>query len=393
MKRFFRTLSIIISFTILGACAPNSEDKGSVAKTTYEPKKPVVVKEGGYSIAKGATRVYDLNVVFDRATKSMSLKGKIEYLSMKGHSLETLGVDLKGLLDKDGFIKLKDTQTQKEGVQLAAKATCLDANPQECFSSFIDIYLYTDGVVYHHQVETHGSDETVTPPKEGSHDQPPQEQPKKQTPPVEDPPKAPEVMETEGDSDEAEGDSGQYVGSLKEDIQVLLMLNLKTNIQRHRRKLRKQKHQRQRLQNTGASEDGSSKQDPPKTDPPKTDPKREEPTAPVPGHPPRRQTPEEPKQDPKQDPQPEVPHAPIPRERPEHHDEPATPTPQLSSVSQAVGPVSCQKRKNQQDPLICGRLQECGQRLYNLRWTKTKRHSCHPSRPIDSLLPLTKCFI
>lgn len=210
MKYVLRTLSIIISFTILGACAPDSRQEGSKATTTAEPARPTVVEEDGYRIARGATRIQDMSVNFDPATKSMRLRGKMEYLSVKGQSLENITVDLTGVLDSEGFIALKNHDSggsSKAGPLVAAKATCL-SEAGTCHSSFVDIYIYTEGVVYHHQIESHQEVKAEEKSESKQEDKGSEE----------------EDLTPEGGADEVEGEPGQYVGTIQADIENILQV-------------------------------------------------------------------------------------------------------------------------------------------------------------------------
>ncbi|WP_374029843.1 penicillin-insensitive murein endopeptidase [Bdellovibrio bacteriovorus] len=205
MKRLIQALSIISLFALFTACAPDSRQEPSQATTTYEPPRPVILNEEGYQIARGATRVQDMAVKWDAETKSMSLRGKIEYLPMKGNSVQSLEIDLSGLYETGGFVTLKNQRRdlpQKEEVRIAAKATCLSAEGR-CASSFIDIYIYTEGVVYHHQLE--------------SHNESPVDEKKEETPS-----EIEEELETEGGADEVEGEPGHYIGTVIEDIEKIL---------------------------------------------------------------------------------------------------------------------------------------------------------------------------
>lgn len=335
MRRFLRTLSIIISFTILGACAPNSRDAGSQATTTYEPPKPVIVKEDGYRVARGATDIQDMNVVFDPATKSMNLRGKLEYLSTMTHSRERVDINLSGILDAQGFINLKnpnDKSNGKEGVRVAAKATCLNERPDDCSSSFIDIYVYVDGIVYHHQVESHqDAKEQPQQPKEDKKDgkKGSLEDPKQDNTEHDD-------LESEGGSDEVDETPGRYVGDLKSDVEVLLDVKPEATVK-----------------------DEPNKEEPKKEDPKKEDPKtppvKNPPaTPPVSGkEPPKKEEPK--KEEPKKEDPKKVP-TPVPRPSPEPSPAPGkTPTPQpeepaktpvIEKISQAIGPVNRGRLQN-----------------------------------------------
>lgn len=264
MKSYKKALSIILSFVMLGACAPDSRNsnEGSVAKTTYEPPKPVIVEEDGYRIARGATRVQDMHVNFDSKNNSMSLRGKIEYLSTSGGVIEMRDVSLAGTLASGGYINLrtdrKDHPRTNDQVRIAAKATCL-SEQGTCYSSFIDIYIYAEGIVYHHQIESQQDEpkaddsKNEDPKKEDpKKDEPKKDEPKKEDPKKEDsgvdapkaddkkdqPPQAgdDDNLESEGGSDIIEGEIGQYVGSINEDIRNLLEVEAKKDDKKDEKK-------------------------------------------------------------------------------------------------------------------------------------------------------------
>ncbi|UOF02807.1 penicillin-insensitive murein endopeptidase [Bdellovibrio reynosensis] len=284
MKKLVRSL-LLIPF-LVSACAPDSRETGMPATTTAEPQKPTIVDLEGYRVAKGATRIQDMSVLFDKETRSMKVRGKVEYLSLDGRKIESQDLDLNGILDAEGFIELRSHPSLKlkEGLQVAAKATCL-SQENTCTSSFIDIYLAINGVVYHHQVESHqDSGEKVT---EEDH--------------ITD-----EELESEDESDHADGEPGQYIGSQKEDIDKLLDVK------------------------------PAPKKEEPKEDPKPEEPKKEEPK---PEEPKR----EEPKREPKPEPKKEEPK----REEPKKED-PVRPQPRPSQdpvakipkANQAIGSVN-----------------------------------------------------
>lgn len=313
MKRFLSTLSIIISFTILGACAPDSRDEGSKVKTTYEPQKPVVVNEDGYRIARGATRVQDMSVNFDPQIKSMSLRGKIEFLSTKGGVVESRNLDLSGILSADGFINLQNHRRDhptNETVRIAAKATCL-SEEGTCHSSFIDIYVYAEGIVYHHQIESHQEVKEDEKTSDSGKDKEEKKDQKEETQTDDE-----DGLESEGGADEVEGEPGQYIGSVKEDIESLLNVIPEAPKKEEPKKEEPKKEEPKK---------GEPKKEEPKTGTPKKDePKREEPKKEEPKR-------EEPKKDePKKD-------------------EPKTETPakpEIKKVSQAIGPVNNGRLEN-----------------------------------------------
>ncbi|XGC81679.1 penicillin-insensitive murein endopeptidase [Bdellovibrio bacteriovorus] len=292
MKKLVRSL-ILIPF-IVSACAPDNRETGMPATTTAEPQKPTIVDLDGYRVARGATRIQDMSVQFDKETRSMKVRGKVEYLSLDGKNIEAQNLDLNGILDAEGFVELRahPTLQLKPGVQVAAKATCL-SEENTCSSSFIDIYLAVNGVIYHHQVESHQeSGEKVQEQEEHITD---------------------EELESEGESDDAEGEPGQYVGSQKEDIDKLL--DVKPT---------------------------PKKEEPKKEEPKKEEPKADEPSKSVPRPQPR---PEPKKDEPKKEEPKELPPVVRPQPRPQPSTAPAT-TPQIAKTSQAIGSVNAGRLQN-----------------------------------------------
>ncbi|KHD87452.1 MAG: hypothetical protein OM95_14255 [Bdellovibrio sp. ArHS] len=307
-----RFLTLIFSFPlVLSACAPDQRDQGSTPVTTYEPPRPTVTEQDGYRIARGATRLIDMKVVFDATTKAMALKGKIEYLPMRATSLQTIEVDLSGILDSDGFIQLRNHRKDlslPQGLQLAAKATCL-SEEGSCQSSFIDVYLYADGVVYHHQIES----QQEQPPQTGPEVTPEEE------------------LESEGGADDVEGDPGQYVGSIKEDIETLL--EVKPEPKKEEPKAPAQSSETPKKEDPKKEEpkkEEPKKEEPKKDDPKKDDGKMEDSKVPIPTPRPK----DEPKkEDPKKD-------------EPQRQEPKADSRPEIKKASQAIGPVNQGRLEN-----------------------------------------------
>ncbi|AHI05222.1 hypothetical protein BDW_03570 [Bdellovibrio bacteriovorus W] len=246
----------IALMSFLAACAPDSRQMPSEATTTYAPKKPIITEGDSYRLARGATRIDAMDVVYDSETRSMSLKGRIEYLDLKDSRLRNIDLDMLGLADQNGFVVLKNTATMlalPDGVQVAAKATCLGQD-LSCTASFIDIYLYAEGVVYHHQVE---------------HDQ------NKSKEKVETP------VDTEDDpdygvgSDDVEGEPGPYVGSIQDDIRSLLDWNIIED-SKAEKKTEVKDPKKDDKKNEKKDSVGSDKKEDPKS-PKKDEPKKEEP--------------------------------------------------------------------------------------------------------------------
>lgn len=308
MKCFSRSLSVLLSLFLLAACAPDSREQGLEVKTTYEPPQPHILDEDGYKVIRGSTRVHDMSVNFDPTTRGMTLKGRIEFLPARSSTTKSVPLDLGGLLDPQGFIALK---AQKGGpdladIKVAAKATCLSADGG-CRSSFIDIYVHYQDITYHHQVES--IQEEPAAPQE--------ESPEGQEEISEDP-----ELETEGGADDVEGEPGQYVGDIAQDIEKILEIK-KPEVKPDQPKKEEPKKEEPKPEAPPVKEEPKAEE--PKKDPP---PKVEEPkkTPPVKDEPKK----EEPK---KEEPKPQ------------------TPSPALNKVSQAIGPVNNGRLENAMDML------------------------------------------
>lgn len=317
-------------------CAPDSREQGSEVKTTYEPAQPNIQDEEGYKVVRGSTRVQDVNVNFDPATKGMTLKGRVEFLPVRSKTVQTVDLNLAGILDAHGFIALKPLNpvaAQAETLKVAAKATCLSESG-DCRSSFIDIYVYHNDIVYHHQVESIQDDLTAADPEE---EQVPDEE-----------------LETEGGSDDVEGEPGRYVGDVADDIEKILEVK-KPEVKKEEPKKEEPKQQEPKkdLPKTETPpRKEEPKKDPPKVEQPKTEtppkkdpPKKEEPKTvpPKKKEEPKKDDPkkddakkEEPKQEPKEEPKKET---------------PAT-TPAINKVSQAIGAVNAGRLENAANMLV-----------------------------------------
>lgn len=347
---------------IFGACAPQSRHDSANSspvevETTYEPPRPTIVKEKGYQIARGATQLKDMKAQFDGETKSMRLTGSIDYLPVKGGNYQKIDVNLVGLLDQDGFIVLKpESSAPSDSLTVAAKATCL-SEEGTCTSSFIDIYLYTDGVVYHHQIESREKapekkseeKEKTVPPTEnkdqhGEEKREPEEQ-ESET----------EQEEYEGGADAVEDDGGQYVGTVHDDIETILKVKPApepAQDKEERDKRSSEKKQGDEKQETpkkdtpkkdDSKKDDPKKEDPKKEEPKKAEPKREDPKKDEPKN-------QEPKQDSskKEDSKEEEPPSkvPTPSTRPEQEEDPVVSKPNIARKSQAIGAVNSGRLEN-----------------------------------------------
>lgn len=239
MKYLFKKLIIIASLLTLGACSPESRKESSKAKTPEnratpdaEIPRPNVVDDGGFNVAHGATNLKEIKTVFDPSIKEMRLSGKIEYVPIKGEPLRTIDIDLAGKLDEQGYVNLKgDQQVFKNSERVAAKATCM-SKTGTCEDSFIDLYIYVDGIVYHQQIESHEAksnqaDEAETTNKAGTAEATTDatdknDSSKNHSNPDSAKSKDSEIFENEGDSEVEGNELGEPSSTVKEDIKVLL---------------------------------------------------------------------------------------------------------------------------------------------------------------------------
>lgn len=364
MKTFVRFL-ILIPLT-LGACAPASRHDPAASapvevETTYEPPRPTITQEKGYNIARGATQLKDMKAQFDNETKSMRLTGAVEYLPVKGGNYQKIDVNLVGLLDEDGFIVLKPeaSAAENDSITVAAKATCLSAEGT-CSASFIDVYLYTEGVVYHHQIEF----------KEPKKEKPPVKQEDKKDTPVPAPEKEEDDVETEGEeyeggADQVDEEAGQYVGSVHEDIETILKVKptiveekpttKEERDERAAKELEKKKKQQEEEAKKQAEakkqEDAKKKETPKKDEPKKDDPKKETPKKDEPKKEDPKKT--DPKKDDNQDigenipkPIPRPEHEPEKEKEKEKESEPVVAKPKIAKSNQAIGAVNSGRLEN-----------------------------------------------
>ncbi|MGZ3771895.1 MAG: penicillin-insensitive murein endopeptidase [Bdellovibrio sp.] len=295
MKKHLLSFTFI-AITVFVGCAPDSRNQGSKAISTTktpqnEPEAPMtiklqppkVVKEDGFKIARGATQVQDMNVIYDSVTKGMKLKGKLAYAPVNGNSPRLIDVDLAGVLNSDGFIPMSpvDSTVFKNGEVLRAKATCL-SEEGHCEKSFIDIYLLIDGIVYHHQIE---SNQETKPEekKEDNKEEKNQEKAKepqatgsqkdtesKKTEKKNEISTGEDQFESEDETDEV-GDLGEYVGSQKDDIETLLNLKPEPDTESDKDGSVKDEPSKKDDAQKKESQDKDSKKDTPKKEAPPKD--------------------------------------------------------------------------------------------------------------------------
>lgn len=223
MKRTGLFLIISISFLVLTACGPSFtvlDQAGQIKTTTPQFEQPQIHEEDGFQMVRGALHLKDVAVQYNEATKAVELKGQLNLRDAHSQATTYIDMNLTGAVDKDGFAALKPTKSMQilpPGIKLAAKATCL-GKKGDCSSSFIDIYLAQNDLVYHQQIEAR-------------QDKPVVEKPEPVTPVTENPgsenPTPIEVDEDEHENDVAEEQGGRYVGDTAKDIEDLFGLKPK----------------------------------------------------------------------------------------------------------------------------------------------------------------------
>ncbi|MFM6928584.1 MAG: penicillin-insensitive murein endopeptidase [Bdellovibrio sp.] len=204
-------INILFAMTIT-ACAPSEKGQQASVETTQDYPTPVMTKAGEYQVIQGASKVQDMAVKYERGTKKMSVKGKLNLTTVGTRENLRLDIDLIGTKNDDGYVILKPAQSLGiAGLQLAAKATCLGVNG-DCSSSFIDIYVSYKEQIYHHQLESsEASDDTATDAKKSEvKDE------------DEDAPVAVEGDDDHEDTDDVDEAPGVYVGDMKNDIEKVL---------------------------------------------------------------------------------------------------------------------------------------------------------------------------
>ncbi|MFS4460895.1 penicillin-insensitive murein endopeptidase [Bdellovibrio sp. HCB2-146] len=220
-----KVLFLILSFTWgLAGCGSgfSAVDQPATAKSTMpEFERPLVVEEDGYDIVRGGIRVEDIKTQYSEEKKSMSLSGQVILIDTKSAGLKTFNMDLEGQADDQGFIVLKPTGRGTgipSDIKLAAKATCLGPD-HDCYSSFIDIYVAHNDLIYHHQVEAIQEKPQAPTPVVEAPAVPEKPQPSPKPNPV--------AEEDEHEDDEAIQGGGRYVGDPAKDIEDLLEIKPK----------------------------------------------------------------------------------------------------------------------------------------------------------------------
>ena len=154
------------SLAALVACAPTAgkEPLKTTPTATSQPQvKPSIYKEDGVEVVRGGVHSEGLTVNYDDATKSMTLKGQLQITPYDGGPLAVVDISLAGQATDSERINLKPLagdKTTPPGMNVAAKATCLD-EAGGCAASFVDIYVQYNDHIYHHQIETSSSKEST----------------------------------------------------------------------------------------------------------------------------------------------------------------------------------------------------------------------------------------
>lgn len=341
-----RNLLFLILTSLVAACAPDSRNEVSLVTTTYEPPAPTYTDEEGYKVVRGKTEIENVTVNYDNATQSMRLSGQFEFTPVGESKSRRIDLDLVGILDPYGFIALKPQrhtgEARTEEFKVAAKATCL-SEAGSCASSFIDIYVYHNDMIYHHQVESYGdlkAEDTVQDPLDAEETE------------------GEEGTEVEGGADVVEGTPGRYIGDVAEDIETILEIKKpeapkkaeptpeepkaeapKTEAPKAEAPKVEPPKKEEPVKEAPKKED--PKKEPPKKDEPKKDPKPEAPKKETP-------KPEAPK---KEEPKKEEPKKEEPKKEEPVKPEPKTETPspaksKINKVSQAIGPVNHGRLEN-----------------------------------------------
>lgn len=157
METLAKKLILLLASFSLISCAAEREDNSRWITPVSKETKPHVVELDGYKVAKGSLKIDDIKINYDDQSKNISLVGRLEFKHIKTGAPSSVNINLLGTVDSEGFASLKSLDSQNETLQVAAKATCLGSEG-DCHSSFVDIYVKADGVVYHHQVESIAND-------------------------------------------------------------------------------------------------------------------------------------------------------------------------------------------------------------------------------------------
>ncbi|MBO9665385.1 MAG: hypothetical protein J7501_01055, partial [Bdellovibrio sp.] len=162
-------LTLITAF-FFTACAPSGGGQpASVSDTQKFDDGPIVHQAGKYQVYEGLTQAQDMKVDWEASTKKYSLKGKLRLQPVLSREQIDIDLDLIGTAaDEDTVVLKPSTSVGVEGMQIAAKATCLGVNG-DCGNSYVDIYVAYDEKIYHHQIQNLA--EIVPDPEDPSDDQ------------------------------------------------------------------------------------------------------------------------------------------------------------------------------------------------------------------------------
>lgn len=157
METLGKKLIFMLALISLTACGSDRNDSSRQVLSTKTMGKPVVLEGKGYKLAKGSVQIDGVSVNFDADTKNLSLTGKLLINDVKSGKVNNVDINLFGAVGADGFAALKSVDTMNSDIKIAAKATCLGSDG-DCHSSFIDIYIQSGEIIYHHQVESIAED-------------------------------------------------------------------------------------------------------------------------------------------------------------------------------------------------------------------------------------------
>ena len=226
-RPLFRPLIILSLFGSLVSfvgCAPSSGTDPlktqPTAASTPTTEKPALYREEGVEVVRGGVHSDHLEVKYDEVSKGMTLKGQLQLTPFDGGPLAVLDISLAGTVDgqRISLKPLPGDKTTTAGMNVAAKATCID-EAGGCAASFIDIYVQYNDHIYHHQIETSANSKTPTSP----YLPPIDNKPVKPTPVVdldkEDDLTVPQRDDNnepiEDDDDDSDGQQGRYIGDIK----------------------------------------------------------------------------------------------------------------------------------------------------------------------------------
>ncbi|MBS1970825.1 MAG: penicillin-insensitive murein endopeptidase [Bdellovibrionales bacterium] len=244
---------------LFASCSPHgfqeplvTLQKEETQPTIKKVEQPYISRKvGDLAIVEGYVQSNDLKLSIDGKTAKTSVKGNVA-VNVIGVGRVNVPVDVEGTIEEDpdfgamGYMKpLNNDHLATQNMRMGAKITCLTAN---CADSFIDIYVYQNNYVYHHQVQAHkneipdftkgnypqhdeDSDTTSAPTKgsgKGTGGNAPSLEPSKDVPAKPEPKKPKKQYEDDGSQFEhSDGDAdsnengGFYVGQQERDVNVI----------------------------------------------------------------------------------------------------------------------------------------------------------------------------